>query len=69
MVHMNQPFFSIVSAAIFSILGLFFGSMGVLGDMVTFGYLEVTSQAVWGITGLMFIMAYFSLVHLRIGKK
>ena len=69
MIEMRQPFFSIANSAIFMVLGVFFGSLGTTGEAVSLGYLSMPSQALWAATGLMFIMAYFSLVHLKTEKK
>lgn len=69
MLHMRQPFFSIVSAIIYLFTALIVG--GFAGSHVTlaFGDMPVSSSIAWLVAGLFFIMAYFSLVHLSYDKK
>lgn len=63
MVRMRQPFFSIAAAAIFSITGLLIASEVAKGDSVRIG--DLHENILWGMVGVMFLMAYFSLVHLK----
>lgn len=62
---MRQPFFSIANSIIYIALGLVFGVAGTAGDTIQFGTFTFSSSALWALTGIMFLMAYFSLVHLR----
>ena len=63
-VHIRQPFFSIVTAIIFGLLGLFYGIGAVQGAGVMLGSFELDVAVSWALTGVMFLMAYFALVHL-----
>jgi phosphate/sulfate permease len=77
LVHIRQPYFSIINAAIFGLLGLAFslsahfeiqvvlnGLPAVSPQMVLSG--AVISPAMgFVIAGVFFVMAYFSLVHLK----
>ena len=63
-IHIRQPFFSIVTAIIFGILGLFYGIGAVNGTGVVLGSTELNVSVSWALTGVMFLMAYFALVHL-----
>jgi len=65
MFHIRQPFFSIVSAFIYTLMGLLFAGSAVDGVTSHLGGFELGPVAAWVFTGLMFVMAYFSLVHLR----
>lgn len=65
MVHIRQPFFSIVTAIIFTMFGLLFGLDVVRESAVTIGGIKVGASAAWALTGVMFLMAYFSLVHIK----
>lgn len=64
LIHMRQPFFSITTGGIFALLGLLFGLASGTNSLV-FGGVAIGSSASWALTGLMFVMAYFSLVHLK----
>jgi hypothetical protein len=65
MVHIRQPFFSIATATIFAILGLVLGLGAGEGTEVMLGTYTLSAGAAWALTGLMFLMAYFALVHLK----
>jgi hypothetical protein len=65
MVHIRQPFFSIAAAAIFGALGLMGGMSIMTNSPVVFGGNELNDQTLWSFIGVMFLMAYFSLVHLK----
>lgn len=65
MIHMRQPFFSIANSVIYIALGMVFGIAGTAGHTVQFGTLVFDASALWALTGIMFLMAYFSLVHIR----
>ena len=65
LIHMRQPFFSIANATIFLVLGIFFGGASIAAQPVAFADLEMGVQISWVITGVCFVMAYFSLVHLK----
>lgn len=65
MVHIRQPFFSIASASVFGILGLLFGIDAARNSAVMIGGAELTQGATWALTGVLFLMAYFALVHLK----
>jgi len=65
MVHIRQPFFSIVSATIFMLLGLLYGVSNVNGDPISIGVVKFVPPVSWAVTGIMFLMAYFSLVHMK----
>lgn len=66
MLHMRQPYFSMLSALIYGLLGVLFGLSAAFGAPITLQGVELAGAIEWSITGVMFIMAYFSLVHLRI---
>ncbi len=57
--------FSIASAAIFGVLGVLYGASAIDGVGVVLAGVTLNVATSWALTGLMFIMAYFSLVHLR----
>ena len=65
MVHMRQPFFSIAASIIFSLLGLVYAIDAVHGDTVTMAGANASPSLLWAIAGMMFLMSYFSLVHLK----
>jgi hypothetical protein len=65
MVHMREPFLSITSGVIFAILGLIFANAAATTETINLANVEVTSSVSWALTGVLFIMAYFSLVHLK----
>jgi len=65
MVHIRQPFFSIAAASVFGILGLLFGIDAARNSVVIIGGVELAQNAVWALTGVLFLMAYFALVHLK----
>lgn len=65
MLHIRQPFYSITTSGIFTILGLLFGLEAAKGTTVPLGVVDLNSAMTWGLTGLLFLMAYFALVHLR----
>jgi hypothetical protein len=78
MVHIRQPYFSILSATIFTLLGLAYtlsahvetqaalGNIPALGapQMVLMGG-TVGPSIGFVIAGVCFLMAYFSIVHLK----
>lgn len=65
MLHIRQPFFSIATATIFAALGLIY-SLGVQMNLppVLIG-VELDPVMGYVMSGLFFLMAYFSLVHLK----
>lgn len=65
LVHIRQPFHSIATATVFLILAIFFGGAALSNAPVHFADLELGLRTMWTMTGLMFVMSYFSLVHLR----
>jgi len=65
MIQIRQPFFSIVTAIIFGFLGFMYGVNAMNNIGVTFGTIELNLSASWALTGVMFLMAYFALVHLK----
>ncbi len=65
MLHIRQPFYSITTSGIFTLLGLLFGLEATKGTMVPLGVVELSPSMTWGLTGILFLMAYFALVHLR----
>ncbi len=69
MVHLRQPFFSIAAAAIFGLLGLLYGANAVADIPITiamFGFEAVITPVMnYVAAGLMFVMAYFALAHLK----
>ena len=65
MVHIRQPFFSIATAVIFAALGFAF-AMSAYADMpAMLGGAELSASVATALSGLMLLMAYFSLVHLK----
>ncbi len=69
MLHMRQPFYSIVSAIIFGGLGLVYGLQSINGFDVRFGGVTLSTQIGWAISGVLFLMAYFSIAHLQTKKS
>ena len=65
MTHLNHSSFSIAAAATFGMFGLLFGIAGFTGSTVNFGDMEFSNSIAWVITGLMFVLAYSALVHLK----
>jgi len=65
MVHIRQSFFSIATAVIFSILGLLYGLGAAKGMGATIGSAELSTSVTWALAGLMFVMSYFALVHIK----
>lgn len=65
MVHIRQPFFSIITATVFSLMGLMYGISAGKGAGIAFGTIELNMSASWALTGVMFLMAYFALVHIK----
>ena len=65
MVHIRQPFFSIVTAIIFSIMGLLYGWNAAEGNSAVLGPINLGVPTTWGLAGVMFLMAYFAIVHLK----
>lgn len=65
MVHMNEPFHSIAAAAMFGIFGLLFGAAAISEVPVIIADLSLNMTAAWMISGVSFVMSYFSLVHLK----
>jgi len=63
MIHIRQPFFSIAASAVFGLLALLLDAA--TNSVVVIGGTELTSSAAWALTGVLFLMAYFSLVHLK----
>lgn len=66
MVHIRQPFFSIATATIFGGLGLIYGIGANDGYPVVLGGAELDSVYGYALSGLLFLMAYFALVHLKL---
>jgi hypothetical protein len=65
MVHMRQPFFSIVSALVYLSGALLLAAVAGSQSPLTIGGAVLNDGALWSISGLFFLMAYFSLVHLK----
>jgi hypothetical protein len=65
MIHIRQPFFSIATAVIYGILGVIIGQGAGQSTTVMLGSLELNQATGWALTGVLFLMAYFSLVHLK----
>jgi hypothetical protein len=65
MIHMRQPFFSVISATIYFAAALMFAGTTNFTPSVTFGDATLSTGVSWAISGLCFVMAYFSLVHLK----
>jgi hypothetical protein len=65
MVRIRQPFFSIATAFVFSALAVMYGLNAATGVSVFIGSVEFNAAASWALTGVMFLMAYFALVHIR----
>lgn len=65
MLHMNASFFNIAAAIIFCLLGFLFG-VSLVSDQVPVITLYLTDMRFSIVlSGLMFIMAYFSIKNLR----
>ncbi len=65
MIHMRQPFFSLATASIFLVLAILSGGSAISGQPIEFADVVFTQVPAYMMTGLMFIMAYFALVHLK----
>ncbi len=65
MVHIRQPFFSIAAATLFGALGLMGGMSIMTHSSVVFGGTELNDPTLWMFVGVMFLMSYFSIVHLK----
>jgi len=65
MVHIRQPFFSIVAAVIFGLLGTLYGLSAGQGSGAVLGSIELNVPVTWALSGVMFLMAYFALVHIK----
>lgn len=65
MLHIRQPFLSIAMAIIFSVLGLMYGLATAKEVNVVLGTIELNASASWALTGIMFLMAYFAMVHIK----
>jgi len=65
MIHIRQPFFSIITATIFGLLAVMYGIAAGHGTGIMFGSIELNVPATWALTGVMFLMAYFALVHIK----
>lgn len=65
MVHIRQPFFSILTAVVFGVLGLLYSFDAMNGTVVFIGGAELPAGATWALVGLLFLMAYFAIVHMK----
>lgn len=65
MLYIRQPFFSIATASIFAALGLVYGIGAQLNFPVVFLNTNIDPTVGYALSGLLFVMAYFSLVHLK----
>jgi len=64
MIHIHQPFFSISASAIFGALGLGYAIDAVHNVPTTIAGVALGTPEAWALSGLLLLMAYFSLVHL-----
>jgi hypothetical protein len=65
MIEMKQPFYSIAAAIIFATWGLIHGIRSVQQWNLQVGSWDMPIWFSFAIAGLMFVMAYFSLAHMR----
>jgi|GEM_PF-2740857 len=65
MTHLKHSSFSIAAAGTFGLLGLLFGIAGFTGSEVSFGDLVFSNSAAWIFTGLLFVLSYSALIHLK----
>lgn len=65
MITMRQSFYSITASIIFSGFGIFFACAASYNWQVLIDAWKMPSEFSWGVAGLMFLMAYFSLAHLK----
>ncbi|MBP9749611.1 MAG: hypothetical protein KBD21_02680 [Candidatus Pacebacteria bacterium] len=65
MIRMRQPFFSIASAIIYMLCAIGLAALATQRNSVILSGTTVPDFALWALCGLSFIMAYFSLVHLK----
>lgn len=65
MIRIRQPFFSITTAIVFSLLGLLHAIDAVNGTTLVIGGAELAPGAEWALTGILFLMAYFAIVHMK----
>jgi len=65
MLHVRQPFFSLAVASFLSALALLHGMGLATGNAVVIAGFELSDSAGWAVVGVMFLLAYFALVHLK----
>lgn len=66
MVHIRQPFLSILSSIVFSGIALAIAFDAKEGtEEVMLGDLPLNPSAGWALVGILFLMAYFSLIYLK----
>jgi len=65
MMTMRQPFYSTCAAVVFAALGIFMGLRSAYGWQLMIDGWSMPTGVSWGLCGLMFVMAYFSLTHMK----
>jgi hypothetical protein len=69
MVNIRQSFFSITTAIVFALLAVLYGLNATKGVSTMIGGVEINPSTTWALTGIMFLMSYFALVHIKHDKK
>jgi hypothetical protein len=64
MVHINQKFLSLATATFLGLLGLLHGMGLGTGNPIEIASFELGPSAGWMLVGVMFVLAYFHIVHL-----
>lgn|GEM_PF-4645570 len=63
--HVRPTMVSIASSAVFALFGLLIGAGAASGKTVMVGTVTFLPAGAWFLTIFLFIMAYFTLVHMR----
>ncbi len=65
MMTMRPSFYSLTAAIVFLALGVFMGMRSSYGWQLMIDTWSMPVALSWAFCGLMFVMAYFSLAHMR----
>ncbi len=65
MIRIRQPFYSIASSIVFTAHAILYGVNAINGVYFSIGNAMFSPSVTWAMSGLMFLMGYFSLVHIR----
>lgn len=53
----------------FALLAVLYGLNATKGVSTMVGGVEINPSTTWALTGIMFLMSYFALVHIKHDKK